>query len=136
MLLGEAEAMEQARVVLRGEGRAQAAVATEGVLKRRGLRELAGDLVGRLIVVGRDLNRELASRSEGSREPREDRLVVVDPVQSGVGEDQVEGCALPGGECREVPLLEAQPGSMLIGAAGEHRRGAVYPQRLGRPKLF
>ena len=71
-------------------------------------------------VVGRDLERQLTARRERRSEPLEQYAVVRDPVQRGVGEDEVE---LP-----EIEILDPgldEPQARRLRGLREHRRGGI-----------
>lgn len=106
------------------------------------LSEPVGRGVGRMIVVGRHLEGELAPGSQLFGQAGEQTRVVGHPVQGGVGEDDVDG---PGRfPVLQVAPLEAHaPGhgrvEARIGQRGpgslQHGVGVVHPDRLGRAQL-
>ena len=134
MLLGVAEALEEQRVLLgRADGASGVRVTAEGVAKGRLARHLGGDHVGGVIEVGRHLHRELPAGAERRRQAREERRVIIDPVQRGVREDDVPGRARREGA--DVARLEAEPALRARPRLGEHRLGAVDAERLARREL-
>jgi hypothetical protein len=63
--------------------------------------------------------RQAGRRVTGARESREQLVVVVDPVQRGVREDQIDG--LGWGPFGDVGALECQAIARVIGAVPKHR---------------
>src|SRR5205823_12713197 len=94
---------------------------------------LGGDHVWGVSEVGRHLHREPAAGAEPRRQAREQRRVVIDPVERGVREDQVPGRALREGG--DVARLEAEPALRERPRPCEHRLGAVDAERLARREL-
>ena len=85
-----------------------------------------------VIVVGGHLDGELTSlRQRGGQTP-EERLVVGDPLQRGVGEDEVVVSLAR--ERADVSLLERQTVAREGRALGQHRRRVVDADRLSRRK--
>jgi hypothetical protein len=80
-----------------------------------------------MVEVGRHLHRQLAAAGEGAGQPPEQRLVVGQPLQGGVGEHHVPAAAA---ELGDVAELEAQAVAGQGAGALEHRRGAVKAERV------
>src|SRR5579884_1714089 len=57
-------------------------------------------------VVRRNLHSDLPVRTEGAEEARQERAVIVDPLDRRVGDDEVPGA----GKVGEVPLPEVEVG--------------------------
>ena len=65
--------------------------------------QLSGDHVGRVVGVGRDLDSELSLRAERSGPGPDHPPMIGDPLERGVGEDDVVGVRLPtNGRCRRA----------------------------------
>jgi hypothetical protein len=71
--------------------------------ERRG--GLPGDAVRRMVVVAWHLHGQLALRCECGEETRKQRLVVGNPMESGVGKDEIETGGL---KCSDVTQLETE----------------------------
>jgi hypothetical protein len=130
VLVGQAEAVEQLGVPLRWLHRRGAAVAVQGGPERLGAGELGGDDVRGVVVVGRHLHGQLAALVQEADQPAEQPRVVGQPVQGGVGEDDVPAALVEGGD---VALLEPQAAAGQGRGPLEHRRRAVQAERLGGP---
>ncbi|MEZ4409483.1 MAG: hypothetical protein R3A52_23880 [Polyangiales bacterium] len=76
-----------------------------------------------MTLVRRELHHQLPARLHQREQPRDQRFVVVDPLDRRVGEDQVP-LALEG---REVARGEAQPVARVGAGLREHLAGAVDP---------
>ena len=85
-----------------------------------------------MIVVGGDLHGELTGLRQCGGEPGQERLVVGDPVQRGVGEDEVVVSLTR--ERADVSRLEPQTVAREGRALGQHRRRVVDADRLSRRK--
>ncbi len=83
--------IEQTRVRLGRQHRLRTLPAAESGRERLDGGELVRDGVRRIVVRRRHLKHELAAGSERRREPRDQRGVILDPVQRRVREHQVEG---------------------------------------------
>ena len=83
-----------------------------------------------MVVVRRHLHGELTAGGQRGRQPREERGVVVDPVQRGVREHEVEG--LGGRPLGNVAELEGQAFARVRRASLEHRARGVEPERGAR----
>ena len=79
-------------------------------------------------MIRRHLHGELAVRREQGDEAREEALVIADPVQCGVGEDEIEGAISD--EAFDFATLEAEHFRTERLRLEEHRLGAVDPDRL------
>src|SRR5207249_4787892 len=71
-------------------------------------RNLGRRNVGPMAVIGGHLHRELAVACQHLRQPREEPLMVLYPMERGVREDQIEWFSI---EQFDVRVLEVQPGS-------------------------
>ena len=65
-------------------------------------------------------------------EPGQERLVIGNPVQRGVGEDEVEVSVA--GKVADISRLEPEPVARERRALGQHRRRVVDADRLPRRK--
>jgi len=131
VLLREAETVEKDRVPLRRLDRGEPAPLAQRRPERLLARDLDGHHVAGMVEVGRHLHAELAAVGQGADEPPEQRLVVGQPVQGGVGEHHVPTAAVEGGDVAE---LEAEAVAGQRARPLEHRRRAVQAERLGRPQ--
>ena len=83
-----------------------------------------------VVVVGRHLDGELTGlRQRGGQTP-EERLVIGNPLQRGVGEDEVEVSLAR--KRADVSLLEPETVAREGRALGQHRRRVVDADRLSR----
>src|ERR1044071_253126 len=83
-----------------------------------------------MIVVRRKLKRDLSRRGEQVREPREELLVIRNPMERGIREHQIERTFAD--ERLDVALLEAQHLPFEVPALQQHRLRVVDADRLGR----
>ncbi len=91
---------------------------------RGGGRDVAHRLMGHFIHIGRDLNGERAAAVDFGKQAGIEGHVIVDPMESGVGEYDVKFVAGRGGPGCDVgrdPLMEPVAGSRFV----EHLRRAI-----------
>src|SRR3990172_5574807 len=99
-LLAEAQRKQKGGVGLGIENQARLREAAQGLSEGRLSGHRHRHSMGGLLVVGGDLDRDLSPLGQGPGEPAEQPLMVGDPVQGGVGEDQIPGSLV--GEARDV----------------------------------
>src|SRR3954451_18593421 len=119
--------MQERRVALRGGHGTPSNVAAE----RRAEGLLRGhplcDDVRRVVAVGGHLDRQLAAAGQCAGQAREQIVMVVDPVQRGVGEYEVD--RLRGRPARDVAEREAHAVAGVLAAPLEHGRRGVEADR-------
>ena len=130
VLLPEAKAVQERRVDLGRQHRRLADVSAQRLPEWGFARDLDRGHVRGVIVVGGDLHGELTGLRQCGGEPGQERLVVGDPVQRGVGEDEVVVSLAR--ERADVSLLEAETVAREGRALGQHRRRVVDADRLPR----
>ena len=113
-LLAEAEPLEQRGVRLRREDGRAPREAAERVAKRLLARYLDRGGVREVVVVGGDLDGELAALGQRAGQPGQQRLVIGNPVQRGIGEDS--------DHTRPRPARERRRRCLLCGRTTRHRR--------------
>ena len=137
MLLLEAQLLEEDGVVLGLEHREHGVgwwPAAKGVDEGCLRGHHAGEHVGRMVGVGRDLDGQLTGRGQGGRPLPEHGWVIGNPLEGGVGEDNVivRGVVVAPGELVDVSQLEMQPFTGQRTGLVEHGGGVVDAERVGR----
>src|SRR5215207_5354126 len=128
MLPAIAEPVQQRRVRFGGEHRPLPLIAAQCFPKWWFTRDRKRRQMRGVVVVGRHLNGELSNlRQRGGQTP-EERLVIGNPLQRGVGEDEIKGCLAR--ERAKVFLLEPETVAREGRALGQHRWRVVDADRL------
>jgi len=94
--------------------------------------DLGRDRMGGMVMVGGDLEGQLAAGAQRPGQPGEQRFVPVDPVEGGVGEHHVVFAPVKGAD---VAPLEADAVSVVGTAVFQHRGRPVHTQGLRRFQL-
>ena len=95
-------------------------VAIERIDERRLVRHLLGQDVRGMAEVRRNLEGQLPVGAEGGAHAGQQVQMIVDPLQRGIGEDELQALAEPG---RDVALLERQSFDVAVRGLGALEHG-------------